>query len=415
MTPAELGRHTLLALAVIALAAWICGALARRVGQPRVMGEILGGIALGPSLLGALWPAAEHYLFPVGVAGLLKPIADLGLVLFMFLVGIRLDRAHLARQGHRAIVVSHTSIIVPFVCGGLVAWWLHPTVAPKTDLLPFCLFVGAAMAVTAFPVLARILQETGLDQTRVGAMTLACAAVDDVTAWCVLAAVVAVAKESGSESVLITVGAAAAFGAVMWWVVRPAMARLRDVPLPAALGFALGCAWLTDAIGLHSIFGAFMAGVVLADRVRLRDRLGSQIEPLTDALLLPAFFMIVGLSTRFGLLDSVEIWLVALVVVLVAMAGKLGGAGLAARAMGETWRDAATIGVLMNTRGLTEIVILTVGLQSGIINDTMFTVMVLMALATTLMATPVLRAMGVAHLRGGAARAARGRSHTSSA
>ena len=415
MTPAELGRHTLLALAIIAMAAWICGGLARRLGQPRVMGEIIGGIALGPSLLGEVWPSAEHYLFPAGVAGLLKPIADLGLVLFMFIVGIRLDREHLARQGHRAVVVSHTSIIVPFGCGALVAWWLHSTVAPKVDLLPFCLFVGAAMAVTAFPVLARILQETGLDQTRVGAMTLACAAVDDVTAWCVLAAVVAVAQGSGSGSVLVTVGAAAAFGVAMWWVVRPALARLTDVPLPVALGFALGCAWLTDAIGLHSIFGAFMAGVVLADRVQLRERLSAQIEPLTDALLLPAFFMIVGLSTQFGLLDSAKIWLVALVVLLVAMFGKLGGAGLAARAMGETWRDAATIGVLMNTRGLTEIVILTVGLQSEIINETMFTVMVLMALATTLMAAPVLRAMGVAQIRDRSSRSSRRPSHTSSA
>lgn len=399
MSAAELGRQVLLALAVITAAAWAFGRVARLLHQPRVLGEIIAGIALGPSLLGAIWPGAETYLFPPEVAALLRPIADLGLVLFMFLVGLELDRAHLRGQGHRAVVVSHTSIVVPFAGGALLAWWLHGSVAADQDLLPFCLFVGAAMAVTAFPVLARILQETGLDRTPVGSMALACAAVDDVTAWCILAAVLAVAGGTGAGPVLVTIGATVAFGAAMWFVVRPLLARLGPLPLPLVLALALASAWLTDLIGIHAIFGAFFAGVVLGAQPSITGYV-PEIRALTDALLLPVFFMIVGLSTRLGLLDSPADWGIAALVLLVAVVGKLGGAGVAALATGATRRDAATIGVLMNTRGLTEIVILTVGLEREIISPTVFTMMVLMALVTTLMAAPALRALGVSALRG---------------
>lgn len=391
MSSAELARHLLLASAVIVLAAYLGGRVAARLGQPRVLGEIVAGIVLGPSILGAVWPAATSTLFPADLLPLLKVMADVGLVLFMFLVGLELDHQHLRGQGHRAVVVSHTSIIVPFLLGAGLGWWLHPRVGGTSSTLAFCLFIGAAMAVTAFPVLARILQETGLDRTRVGAMTLACAAVDDVTAWCVLAVVLAVAQGTGAGTVVVTVGLAAAFALAMWFGLRPLLARLPEVPAPLAIGLALLGAWATDAIGIHAIFGAFMVGVIMprtpGDRLVLVDRL----EVAVGSLLLPVFFMLVGLSTRLGLVDTAELWLITAAVLVVAVVGKLGGAGLAAHAMGETWRDSWTIGVLMNTRGLTEIVILTVGLERGIITDTMFTVMVIMALATTFSAVPILR------------------------
>lgn len=398
MTAADAGQHLLLALAVICVTAWAFGGVARRLGQPRVIGEIVAGIALGPSVLGALWSTAETQLFPAEVRTLLRPIADLGLVLFMFLVGLGFDRAHVRGQGSRAVVVSHTSIVVPFVGGALVAWWLHDTLAPGFDVVPFCLFVGAAMAITAFPVLARILQETGLDQTRVGALALVCAAIDDVTAWCILAVVLAVARDTGAGPALVTIGAAVAYGAAMWWLVRPLLARLGPIPLPVALSLAIGSAWVTDRIGIHAIFGAFLAGVVLAAQPGAVPPGVLHIRGLVDALLLPVFFMIVGLSTRIGLLDSPKAWGLAGLVLVVAVVGKVGGAGLAARVTGASWRDAGTLAVLMNTRGLTEIVILTVGLEREIISPLTFTIMVLMALATTVMTVPALRTLGVAEV-----------------
>jgi Kef-type K+ transport system membrane component KefB len=411
MTPAELTRHLFLATSVIVLAAHLGGVAARRIGQPKVLGEIVAGILLGPSVLGALWPDATATLFPTELLPWLKALAEIGLVLFMFLVGVELDREHLRGQGRRAVVVSHASIVAPFAMGFALGWWMHPTVGGHTSQLAFALFVGAAMAVTAFPVLARILQETGLDRTRVGAMTLACAAVDDVTAWCILAVVLAVAQDTGAGPVAVTVLAAVAFVAAMWWVVRPALARRADVPIALAVGIALASAWVTDLIGIHAIFGAFLAGVVMprgaGDRLVLVDRL----EVAIGTILLPVFFMMVGLSTRLGLVDTPQLWALTAAVIVVAVVGKLGGAGLAARAVGESWRDAWTIGVLMNTRGLTEIVILSVGLQQGIISETMFTIMVLMALATTLVAVPLLRRVAPIALRTAASTTATPRPH----
>ena len=391
MSSAELTRHLFLATAVVVLAAYLGGLVARRLGQPKVLGEIIAGIMLGPSLLGAVWPEATATLFPAELLPWLKSLAEIGLVLFMFLVGVELDREHLRGQGHRAVVVSHASIIAPFLMGFALGWWMHPIVGGPSSDLAFSLFVGAAMAVTAFPVLARILQETGLDRTRVGTMTLACAAVDDVTAWCILAVVLAVAQDTGSGPVLITVFASIAFIAFMWFVIRPLLARRAEVPIALAIGIALASAWATDLIGIHAIFGAFLAGVVMprtpGERLLLVDRL----EVAVGTLLLPVFFMMVGLSTELGLVDTPQLWALTVAVIAVAVGGKLGGAGLAARAVGETWRDAWTIGVLMNTRGLTEVVILSVGLERGIIDETTFTMMVMMALVTTLAAVPLLR------------------------
>jgi Kef-type K+ transport system membrane component KefB len=381
----------LLAAAVVVVVCQAVGWAVTRIGQPAVCGEILAGILLGPSLLGLVWPAATGYLFAPEVVGHLQVLAQVGLILFMFLVGVELDLGQLRGQPHRAVAISHASIIIPLVLGGLLGWSLHPQFGEEVDRLGFALFMGAAMAITAFPVLARILQERGLTGTRLGVLVITCAAVDDVTAWCVLAVVVAVVTANGwfaAAGVLVLVGLFVAAAIV---VVRPVLARLPSVPLWLAVALAFAAAYLTERIGVHAIFGAFLTGAILpagsAVRLEARDKLGS----VAGLVLLPFFFTVVGLSTRIDLLDRPALWALALLVTATAVAGKWGGCVLAARLVGESWRDASTIGILMNTRGLTELVILRVGLELGVINTTVFTVMVLMALATTFMATPLLR------------------------
>lgn len=389
----EANTRLLLALVVVIVAVRSVGRLATMLRQPRVLGEIVAGVLLGPSLLGAVAPGVTDHLFATEVLGSIGALAQIGLVLFMFLVGLEVDPGHLRGQARRAVAISHASIVVPFVLGAGLALWLYDDHGSGSRAA-FVLFVGIAMSVTAFPVLARVLQEAGLASSRIGSLTLTCAAVDDVTAWCGLAAVVAVTGSSGGSDVLLTVGLTLAVVVAMLGVVRPLLARWGAVPLWVAVALALGSAWVTDAIGVHAIFGAFLAGAVMPAEVG-RSSLVERLEGVTEVVLLPMFFVVVGLSTRFGLLDSPRSWSVAALVVAVAVLGKLGGSSVAARLMGESWRDALTIGVLMNTRGLTEIVILTVGRDLGVLDEEMFTVMVVMALTTTAMAGPLLGLLGV--------------------
>ena len=395
MGTAEVNARLLLVIAIVVVAAKAVGWLAQRVGQPRVMGEIIAGILLGPSLLGLVWPAATDHLFPPEVLSSLSAIAQLGLVLFMFLVGVDFDPAHLRAQGHRAVVISHASIVLPVLLGLGLSTWLHPRVGGDTDPLSFGLFMGAAMAITAFPVLASMLQDSGLASTRIGTLALTCAAVDDVTAWFVLAGVIATIQSSGAGDVVGTLGWTALYLLVMVKVARPLIRSRERLPLAVAVGFALLSAWVTELIGIHAIFGAFAAGAIIPAQSLQRLELTERLESTTRSVLLPMFFAVVGLSTRVDLLDSPYLWGIAAIVIAVAIVGKLVGSAVAARVVGENWQDALTIGVLMNTRGLTEIVILTVGLELGVINETVFSIMVLMALVTTLMAWPTLRLAGI--------------------
>jgi Kef-type K+ transport system membrane component KefB len=381
-------------IAIIVIAARLLGAAAVRFGQPRILGELLAGMMLGPSLLGGVWPDASARIGPE-VTSHLKVLADLGLVLFMFLVGLELDMDHLRRQGRKVVLISQVSIAVPMVLGGLVGLCLYEQLDPPTRRLGFVLFMGVAMSITAFPVLARLLEDTGLLHTRTGALALACAAIDDVSAWCLLAVVVALTGTGSAVEVIATLALVVLYGAVMWTVARPLVARCRRVPPWAAVALAVASAWTTDQIGVHAIFGAFAAGAILPSRDDVSRELTRQLRPVVNHVLLPVYFVTVGMATRVGTLDSVRMWLLCGLVLATAISAKFGGATIAARLVGERWRTAALIGILMNTRGLTEIVILTVGMELGVLTDATFTMMVIMALTTTFLAAPLLKLVGL--------------------
>jgi Kef-type K+ transport system membrane component KefB len=290
--------------------------------------------------------------------------------------------------------------LFPIGLGALLAMWLYPRLGGGADRVGFTLFLGAAMAITAFPVLARVLQETGLDRTRLGVLTITCAAVDDVTAWCVLAIVVAVINSKGFGDAARIVALSIVFVVAMLTVVKPLLARLPTIPIWAAIAFAMVGAWTTEQIGIHAIFGAFMAGAAMPRTAEIQREIHEKLQTVTLTFLLPIFFMVVGLATRVDLLNSAYLFGITVLVIATAIAGKWGGAMAAARVTGESWQDAAAIGILMNTRGLTELVILTVGLELGVITTMVYTIMVLMALVTTLMATPMLALISPIYHRG---------------
>jgi Kef-type K+ transport system membrane component KefB/nucleotide-binding universal stress UspA family protein len=320
-------------------------------------------------------------------------------VLFMFLIGLELDPKLLKGRGHASVAISHSSIILPFVLGGLLAHHIYGDLAPPgVRFWPFLLFMGAAMSITAFPVLARILVERRLLRTRIGAITIACAAVDDVTAWCILAFVVSVARSAGVGDAIRTLILAVAYIATMVWVVRPALHRWADRSkvgvnqnlVAGTIVLLLVSAFVTELIGIHALFGAFLFGAVLPKEGGFATALADKIEDLVVVLLLPLFFAYSGLRTQIGLLDTQASWLTCGLIILVACAGKFGGSTLAARIMGISWRESSAIGVLMNTRGLMELIVLNVGLDLGVISPKLFTMMVLMALVTTFITSPLL-------------------------
>lgn len=389
----------LLQMIVIIGAARVLGLVTRRLGQPAVIAEVLAGIVLGPSLLGFVAPSALGALFPAPSLPLLKVLSHFGLVLFMFLVGLAFDPGLLKGRARATVLISHVSIVVPFVLGAGLAALLYGSYAEaEVSQLSFLLFFGIALSVTAFPVLARILTEQKLLHSRVGAIAIACAAVDDVTAWCLLAFVVAVARAHAFTEALWTSGLAVAFIVVMVWGVRPVLRRVlarrgADEPalLIACLLLLLGSAAASEAIGIHALFGAFLFGAVLPREGGLAAALATRLEFVATGLLLPLFFASSGLRTQVGLLTQPVDWLVTGAVVLVATLGKFGGSTVAARVTGLNWREASAIGVLMNTRGLMELIVLNIGLDIGVISPTVFTMLVLMALLTTFATTPLLR------------------------
>lgn len=392
---------TLLAqVLVVLLAARVLGALFRRIHQPQVVGEMVAGILLGPSLLGWAAPEVSRFLFAPESLGPLNALSQLGLLLFMFLLGMRMDLRLLGSRASAAMFISVTSMAVPFALGVLLALYLHPRLAPPgVPLTGFAMFMGAAMSVTAFPVLARIVADLGMLHTRLGTIALACAALDDVMAWCILAAVVGLVRAGdGALPPWAMLAGAAAFVAAMVLVVRPLLARVRfdgsgrrqRDALGIILLVVLAAAWTTEALGVHALFGAFLAGVVMPrDRI-VADAVAGRSEDATVMLLLPLFFAFTGLRTHVELVQAPGLMAITALVIVAAVAGKFGASALAARVAGMSWRESAAMGVLMNTRGLMELVILNVGLEIGVISPALFAMMVVMALVSTVMTTPLL-------------------------
>jgi Kef-type K+ transport system membrane component KefB len=398
--PAGAIGHVLLALLIIIILARLLGSIFHYFHQPPVIGEIIAGILLGPSFLGRIAPEVSAYVLPTSIAPFLGVISEVGVILYMFLVGLELDPGLLKRRGHAAVAISHASIIAPFLLGALLSLILYPRLSSgDIRFTSFSLFLGVSMSVTAFPVLARILTDRGMHKSRMGAIALTCAAVDDVTAWCMLALVIAIIQ-ARTAGALVTFGFAMAFIAAMFLIVRPLMVRLTlaygntgrlSQGLMAVVFVALLLsAWATDLIGIHAVFGAFALGAVIPHDSGMARELTDRLEDLLIVLLLPAFFAYTGLRTQIGLVSGVEQWTLCGLIIIVASVGKFGGSAIAARITGLNWRDASALGVLMNTRGLVELIVLNIGLDFGVISPTLFAMLVLMALATTLMTTPIL-------------------------
>ena len=392
---APLPRFLLQLLVVLALAKG-AGWVMRRFGQPAVVGEMMAGIALGPSLFGLLWPQPHQWLFPPESLPTLGHVSQLGVLVFMFAAGAEFNLAQLRGQRRMALVVSHAGIALPFLLGLLLAATLFPHYAPSgTGFVPFSLFVGVAMSVTAFPVLVRIIEERGYRGRAIATVAIACAALSDASAWTVLAAVIAWVQAQGALQLVINVTIALALAWLLLGVARP---RLRDLVVPEAhrpramilmILTALLCALITEATGLHLLFGAFLAGMAVSSSADLRRLVEQHIEPFAVVMLLPLFFAFTGLKTRIDLLSAQE-WLLCGVITLVATIGKLGGTVLAARAFGVERRDALRLGALMNTRGLMELIVLALGLQLGLIDQRLYAVLVIVAIVTTVTTGPLL-------------------------
>lgn len=392
----------------------LMGILFARMRQPQVVGEMVAGIMLGPSVLGGICAHfhsnVQQMLFPPGPSmELLNILSQLGVIFFLFLVGLEFEMELVRNRGRATVITALTSIVVPFVLGVGVALFLEARgLFGNVPRLPAALFIGAAMSVTAFPVLARILTERNLQKTKLGTSAIAAAAINDVAAWIILAFVVAIAHTATASTssagqkyeALRTVLLAAGFATVMVVLVRPFLKRLQLIfdrqgrlsqnVVAALFLLILASAWSTERIGIHAMFGAFLLGVVMPKGTLFVRHVTEKLEDFTVVFLLPIFFAYTGLKTQLGLLNEPVLWAYAALIISAACIGKFGGAAVVAKIFGSTWREASAIGILMNTRGLVELVILTVGLQFGVINDKVFAMMVIMALVTTFMTTPLL-------------------------
>jgi Kef-type K+ transport system membrane component KefB len=388
----------------IILVSRIFGYVFNKIGQPTVIGEIVAGIVLGPSLLGFFMPELSGFLFPKESLPNLQFLSQVGLFLFMFVIGMELDLKVLRHQAHDAVVISHASIIIPYFFGMGLAYYLYDGYAPDNiSFIAFALFMGIAMSITAFPVLARVIQERDLTKTKLGSIAITCAAADDVTAWCILAAVIAIVKAGTFVSALFTIALAVIYVLAMLFLLQPFLKRLGNVYSEretisksiVAISFLvlLTSAYIAEIIGIHALFGAFLAGVIMPPNFNFRRILVEKIEDVSLVLLLPLFFVFTGLRTQIGLLNESSLWAACGYIILTAVAGKFGGSTLAARVVGQSWRESLSIGALMNTRGLMELIVLNIGYDLGVLTPEVFAMMVIMALVTTFMTGPALDAI----------------------
>jgi len=391
----------LLQIITIIVVARAFGFIFKKIGQPSVIGEIIAGIFLGPSFAGSYFPEFTQFLFPQNSLGNLQFLSQIGLILFMFVIGMELDLNVLKNKATDAIIISHASIIFPFTLGVALAYFIYRESAPaNVNFLSYALFIGIAMSITAFPVLARIVQERGLSKTRLGTIAITCAAADDITAWCILAAVIAIVKAGSVVSSVYTILMALAYVILMLRFVQPFLKRLGDIysskealskPVVAIFFITLlVSSYITEVIGIHALFGAFMAGVIMPPNMKFRSIFIEKVEDVSQVLLLPLFFVFTGLRTQIGLLDDPYLWKVCAAIIGVAITGKFAGSALAAKFVGQNWRESLSIGALMNTRGLMELIVLNIGYDLGVLTPEVFAMMVLMALATTFMTGPAL-------------------------
>ncbi len=391
----------LLQILTIILVARVFGVFFKKIGQPTVIGEIIAGIFLGPSFLATYLPAYSDFLFPAKSLPNLQFLSQIGLILFMFVIGMELDLKVLRSKAKDAIVISHASIIFPFTLGTGLAYFIYKNYAPpNVGFIAFALFMGVAMSITAFPVLARIVQERGLSKTKLGTIVITCAAADDITAWCILAVVIAIVKAGSVLSAFYTIFLALAYMIVMIRLVQPFLRKLGEKHSGSetfsksmvAVFFVtmLLSSFATEVIGIHALFGAFMAGVIMPANTQFRNVIIGKVEDVALVLLLPLFFVFTGLRTEIGLLNTPGLWLVCAAIIIVAVIGKFLGSALAARYVGQSWPDSLSIGALMNTRGLMELVVLNIGYDLGVLSPEIFAMMVIMALVTTLMTGPAL-------------------------
>ncbi len=391
----------LLQIITIIIVARFFGWIFRKIGQPSVIGEIIAGIFLGPSLVGMYFPEYSSLLFPKESLGNLQFLSQIGLILFMFVIGMELDLKVLKNKAKEAVVISHASIVIPFALGMGLSYFIYNQFAPEgIEFLSFSLFMGIAMSITAFPVLARIVQERGIHKTRLGTIVITCAAADDITAWCILAAVIAIVKAGTFTSSLYIMAMALLYVFAMLFLVKPFLKKVGDLysdrenlSKPVVAIFLLTLiisSYLTEIIGIHALFGAFMTGAIMPDIAKIRNIFIEKVEDVAVILLLPLFFVFTGLRTEIGLINDLYLWKITGVIILVAVIGKFVGSALAARFVGQNWRDSLTIGALMNTRGLMELVVLNIGYELGVLSPKIFTMMVIMALVTTFMTGPAL-------------------------
>lgn len=391
----------LLQIIVILITCRLFGWLFAKMQQPTVIGEIVAGIVLGPSVLGHLLPSVSAFLFPFDSLQNINMLSQFGLILFMFAIGMELNITEVRQKLKETILISHTSTIFPFFLGMVTAYFLYNKYAyESTPFLSFALFVSIALSITAFPVLARIIQEKGLTKTHLGTISLASAANGDITAWCLLAVVVAIAQAGSMLSAIYNIGFSFIYLLLMFTVIRPFLRMIghiyhnKEVVDKGLVAFMflllIVSSYLTEILGLHALFGAFVAGVVMPDNIKFRKIMTEKVEDVSLALFLPLFFVSTGLRTEIGLLNSPELWYMCGIFILVAIIGKFGGSLVAARFVGETWKDSLYIGALMNTRGLMELVVLTIGYDMKILTSPIFVMLVLMTLVTTFMTTPLI-------------------------
>jgi len=391
----------LLQIIVIVTIARMMGYVFRKIGQPAVIGEIIAGIILGPSILGMYFPEATQFLFPAESLPILEYLSQIGLILFMFVYGMEFEMVGLRKQAFGALIVSHTSIILPFTLGmGLSYFLYNEFTSAKISFLAFSLFMGVAMSITAFPVLARILREKGLTRSELGSMAITSAAIGDLTAWFILAAVISIVKAGSSLGILYSLGVTLLYITVMIFVVRPQLIKLaatyahhelkRKTVIAILFIVLLLSTYVTKIIGINALFGAFLVGAIMPSSLNFRSIVTEKIEDVSMVLLLPLFFVFSGLRTQIGLLNQPHLWVIFGWILVVAIVGKFGGSAIPARIVGQSWKDSLSIGVLMNTRGLMELIILNIGYDLGILSPEIFTMMVLMAIVTTCMTGPAL-------------------------